>query len=330
MKISYGQLWAVLFLSNAFTVICSAVSYSVAQMTGTLISVLVQFVLTVPVICFLKKKKYKANFRLPASMLFSVYFIFAGMISFSRMFSILRYENSGLTSFGNTMIVILLAVCVLYCCRLGIHSAGRSAVIVAGLFIFFVAVLFATSYSQAEFSNITSKYDENSVWYYVINDISNSVELPALLILPCFAEKNQYKSIMLYFLTKLILVEMISFLGVIVLGRASLISDSPFFEICSFSQPLSVQRSDALFIGINTLICIVNITVDAVAVSVFAGKYIKYSEFSGVVLMLSGGIWFHMHEIYSAGYLSVIVMLMLVYISVFYRYMRKSERGVSA
>ena len=59
MKISYGQLWAVLFLSNAFTVICSAVSYSVAQMTGTLISVLVQFVLAVPVICFLKKKKYK-------------------------------------------------------------------------------------------------------------------------------------------------------------------------------------------------------------------------------------------------------------------------------
>lgn len=326
MKISYGQLWAIFFLYKVSALICSNGAYSVNQMIGTGISTALQFMILLPVFIIIKKKKYGLNFSVWNNALFTCCFIFSGMFSVSGFMSVLTNENPKMSFLSYVIIVAVLAVCAVYCSSLGIHATGRSAVIVAGIFVFFMAVLFVTSYTEAEFSNFTLSYDKNSILYYVFEDISYSIELPSLLLLPYFTEKSGEKSLLLYFGSKLFISLAVSFIGIIVLGGTSVISLQPFLEICSFSQPLSVQRSDALFIGIYTLVTVVNITVDIIAVREFSKAYVAVNSVVTAALIASGGIFLYMSEIYKPGYLAILIFTVLVYISVLRR--RKEKTGV--
>ena len=58
MKLSCGQLWAVLFAFRAFSLMCSGTGYSVKCFLGVLVSTAVQLAFVLPVTFLLSRKKY--------------------------------------------------------------------------------------------------------------------------------------------------------------------------------------------------------------------------------------------------------------------------------
>ena len=87
MKLSGGQLWAVLFMLRAFNFICSPDAYSLQRIGGTAISVFIQFLIVVPVIRVCREKTVGVTPG-KAGVFPALYFIFTGMLAIGRMLDI--------------------------------------------------------------------------------------------------------------------------------------------------------------------------------------------------------------------------------------------------
>lgn len=273
MKLSYGQLWALLFLFRAFTFICSGEGYSVSRITGMAVSVIIQFLIIFPIVKYCRKKGINGENTRHMNIVFAAYFIVAGVVVFWKMLKITAAEN--FSASGNTVLAVLLLITSFYCSRTGIKTVGRAAVVIAGMFIFSLVVLVLTSVSDIKTDNFRNVYDNYTVWHYAVSDIAESTELPAAVILALYTEKSREKGVCIYFATKFILAAAVTVLGTAISGRVSLISDYPFFELCSFSNPLGVQRSDALFTASCTLIAVLYVTFCIAAVSYFMKNILK-------------------------------------------------------
>lgn len=314
MRLSYGQLFAVLFLFRAFTLICSDTAYSGAQMAGAAVSVFVQFIIVFPVIRMYRNGSISAESIGGRGIIFALYFVFLGMMSVRRVMVLLNREFPSFSA--DIIMTVFLVGTALYCAKLGLKASGRSAVMILGLFIFFLAILLISCLSGIKLSNIHAYTDEGSIIYYALRDFADSGEILAVFALPMFTGGGRTKGIYIYFASKLLLTEMISLLGMSVLGRVSDISDYPFFEICSFSNPFSVQRSDALFIMAYALTAVLNIAVDLIICDAFAGKYFKYTKISAALLMLLGGITMRRSQVYMTEFVMMAIFIILGYAAV--------------
>ncbi len=326
MKLSYGQLWAVLFLYRVFTTICSDTGYSLTQIAGSVLCIALQLLIILPVISIYKHKKITVDTLGGKKIIFSLIFLFMGIITFARIINISGAEHS--SENGYIYMVIFLGAVSLYCSKLGIRSAGRSAVMVLGLFVFFFAVLLLSSYSGIKISNISALNDGNGVVYYALREFADSSEILALFALPMFVETSRRKGIYIYFASRLVLTGVISLLGCAVLGKVSAVSDYPFFEICSFSNPFSVQRSDALFVMAYTLISVVNIAVDLICIDIFSGKCFKYIKLVAVLIMAAGGLIISRFSMYAAEVVLIVLFIIAGYIVIVSGNSKKGEKVV--
>lgn len=326
MKLSFGQLWAVLILYRVFTMICSDTGYSLIQLAGSVLCIALQLLIILPVVSIYKHKKITPDTLGGKKIIFSLAFLFMGIISFARIINISGAENASENGF--VYLVIFLAAVALYCSKLGIRSAGRSAVMVVGLFIFCFAVLVLSSYTGIKISNISALNDGNGVVYYALREFADSSEILALFALPMFVTTSKRKGIYIYFASRLVLTGVISLLGCAVLGKVSLVSDYPFFEICSFSNPFSVQRSDALFIMAYTLISVVNVAVDLICIDIFSGKCFKYIKLAAVLIMAAGGYIMSRFSIYAAEVILIVLFIIAGYIVIVSTNGKKGEKVV--
>lgn len=326
MKLSFGQLWAVLILYRVFTTICSDTAYSLTQIAGSALCIALQFIILLPVIGIYNHKKISVDTLGGKKIIFSLMFLFMGIISFSRIINISGAEND--SGIGYIFMILFLAAVSLYCSKLGIRAAGRSAVMVTGLFIFFFAVLLLSSYSGIRISNISALNNDNGVVYYALREFADSSEILAIFALPIFVDTSKRKGIYIYFASRLVLTGAISILGCAVLGKVAAISNYPFFEICSFANPFSVQRSDALFIMAYTLISVVNIAVDLVCIDIFSGKYFKYSKLIGVLIMAAGGFIMSRFSMYVTETIVIVLFIIAGYVVVVSSRSKKGEKVV--
>lgn len=271
MRLSYGQMWAILFTMRSCVFMYSNTDYSINRMAGIAISIFIQFIISFPIVRKYENNNISSKIKSGGAVIAIFYFIFAGII---LLYNLLKIFETGTFSSPESIISMLLfIVTVLYCSKLGIKATGRAAVISAGLFIFFIILLFITSIDEMHFEYILKVNDKN-ILYYTLRDIMDSVEFPAALILPFFVYEGRKKSLYIYLGTKFIFSEAIVIFGASLLGKVSSISYFPFFEMCSFSDPLGVQRSDALFISLCTLASVVYISVCFVMSETFVKKYI--------------------------------------------------------
>ena len=326
MKLSYGQLWAILILYRVFTTICSDTGYSLTQMAGSILCIVLQLIIILPVISIYKHKKISPDTLGGKKIIFSLIFLFMGIISFARIINISGAENA--SENGYIFLIIFLSVVSLYCSKLGIKAAGRCAVMAFGLFIFCFAVLLLSSHSGIKISNISVLNDGNGVFYYALREFADSSEILALFALPMFVETSKRKGIYIYFASRLVLTGVISLLGSAVLGKVSAISDYPFFEICSFANPFSVQRSDALFIMSYTLISVVNIAVDLICIDIFSGKCFKYIKLGAVIIMAAGGWLMSRSGIYAAEVILIVLFIIAGYTVIVSGHSKKGEKVV--
>lgn len=287
MKLSFGQLWAVLFLFRIFTVMSSGTDYCVNAFLGSLISAAVQFAVIITVI------KFTSGIKKPPEtwgVFFSIYFIFTGMTAAARLYDLAEYENLAVSPLT---VSVLAGVTVLFCSRYGLTACGRASVIISWLFIFFMFILVIMVSGNIKADNISFAYEESgSVISYALRDISEDTMFPLIPVLALFTEKNRAKGAGIYFVSRLILSAVTVFLGSSVIGRISVISDYPFFSICSFSGSAGVQRSDVMFLISSVLAAVLFITVCVCAASFFLSKYLKQAELVSSVLMIAGGFVF--------------------------------------
>ncbi len=324
MKLSYGQLLAVLFLFRAFALICSGMAYSINQMIGVAVSAVVQFALIIPLIIIIKAKTFEYDKAKKKGLVFSVYFILFGAMSFKRLLDIMGAGN--FSNVKNIASVILLAIVCFYCAGFGIHALGRTAVAVQGLFIFFLAILFIGVYIGIDFSNFKSVSESDSITQYAIQDFASSGEIIAMFVLPAFTADRCGKAIYFYFGLRLIITEIVSLVGITVLGGVAELVQYPFFGMCSFSQPFSVQRSDALFVISYALICIVNITADIIISAKFAECITKKGRLFSVLLIIAAGLIMGNMESYITECIVISIFVVLSYIIVPSMIVKKEKR----
>ncbi|MBE6851918.1 MAG: hypothetical protein E7505_00375 [Ruminococcus sp.] len=319
MKLSGGQLWAVLFMLRAFNFICSPDAYSLQRIGGTAISVFIQFLIVVPVIRVCREKTAGVTPG-KAGVFPALYFIFTGMLAIGRMLDITASENFAISK--NIILVLLLVFTALYCSKLGMRAAGRAAAVISGMFIFFLAVLLLTSVPEIRADNLTGDYDNTSVFAYALKDFAESSEIPAVLILSLFTYEGRAKGIYIYFGSKLLLVGLVTLLGASVSGNVSVLADYPFFELTSFSDLFGVQRSDVLFVTVCTLGAVLTVTVCVIAASEFLKKYFGGAKLLCLAFMTAGG--FFLRGDYISG-TELFFTIVFIIVSILYMISASSE-----
>lgn len=287
MKLSYGQLWAVLFLFRIFTVMCSDTDYSVNAFLGSAAASAIQFAVTLPLL------KLTEGIKRPSEkwgLLFALYFIFTGMTAAAGLYELAGTENIAVS---NVTAAVLAGVTVLFISRYALSAFGRAAVIVSGLFIFFMVILTIMVSGNIEPDNIALSYDSgNTVTGYIIKDIAGDTLFPVLPVLALFTEKKRSRAVKIYFVSRIILSAVTVFLGASVIGRVSLESDYPFFSICSFSGSAGVQRTDVMFIVSCVLSAVIFIAVCIRIASFFLSEYFRKSRLAVTVCTIAGGFLF--------------------------------------
>lgn len=286
MKLSYGQMCIILLLYRVLIIMSSTQPYCAAWMAGSAISVAVQFLIILPLISMTKKRTV-FNFQGKRNIIFSVFFIILGAFTFRRFIGVI---NPGEISVSKGIVtVMLLTAASVYCAGCTLRAAGRCAVIVNGIFVFSLAVLIAGAYKGIRGDNMLNMSGTDGIINYAVSDFAQSGELILIFVLSALTEKKVRRGINLYFLLKLVLTQGIVFLGMSVVGKLSDYVEYPFFALCSFSSPFNVQRSDALFIMVYSLVCIVNISVDIMIASEILKKFMKRSRCLSGIIMAAGG-----------------------------------------
>ncbi len=328
MRLSCGQLWAVLFLFRVLSFFSSSSGYSLPQMSGLVLSVTIQAAVLIPFVHLCIKNDISAEGSGKTGLLFSVCFIFSGICIFRKLADVSETER--FISSDSLWLFLPAGLAAVYCGSQKIKSAGRASVITAGLLILFTAVLAVTCIGQTRPEYILSSAGESSVVGYAVRDLAESTEFPSVLALSVFADSDRLKSIRIFLITGLVYTVLVSVLGAALLGKVSQISDHPFFEMCSFSGPLGVQRSDAFFTGIYMLAAVVSISVCTAAASVFLRKYVKYpSAFSAALMTSAGIITGNNGSAYTELMISVILIVMLL-LCVIFRYGSEPEKEANA
>jgi len=324
MRLSTGQLCAVLFTFRVLSFFSSSSGYSLSQIAGLAVSAAVQAAVLIPFVYLCGKNDISAESFGKTGIVFSVCFIFSGICILRKLAVVSEAER--FIPYDSLWLLLPAGLAAVYCGGREIKVSGRAAAVTAGLLVFFTVVLAVTSISHAVPEYILSSAGKNSTAGYAVRDLAESTELPSVLALSLFSDRERWKGIRIFLVSGLTYTVLISVLGAALLGNVSQLSDHPFFEICSFSDPLSVQRSDAFFIGIYMLAAVVCISVCTAASSVFLRKYVRYPSLFSAVLITSAGIVFRNTESAYAELMISVILIVFMSVCVIFRYGSEQER----
>lgn len=290
-KISNSQLFAVLLCTRAFGLICSRTSPNASHMAGAVISIAVQFLAAIPMLMLYRHSGFSLQkemlFGKAGKLLYALFFIAEGAFAFNQLWGVSTSVYFPVDS-SLACAVILAAVC-LYCASMKLSTLNRSSLIVAGIFLFSLLILILGAYSKADPKNYVPNASFNSIMDAAISSFCSSGELAALFILLDFSSENNRKGVTAFFISSLLLTELIYIIEITVLGNISSMTDFPFFTAGAFSQPFSIQRADSLYMITFTLLCVLTVTLRLALTSILLKEVIpdlKYNTLLSVILML--------------------------------------------
>lgn len=290
-KISGTQLFSILICTRAFGLICSGVIADASQMAGAAISIAAQFLFALPMIVLYSRYGFSAEkdmlFGRFGKLLYLLYFIAGGAVSFRSLWNVSKSVYFPVDS--SLACAVITAVVCLYCASLMLSSLSRSSVIIAGILFFSLAVLIIGAYSRADLANYTPDTTLKKALSTGVQNFCSSGELVLLFILLDSISKKHSKGITAFFTGSFILTQLIYIIEITVLGNLITLSDFPFFTAGAFSQPLSIQRSDSLYMITFTLLCVLTITTQLIISSLLIEQIIpelRYNKLLAVLLML--------------------------------------------
>lgn len=283
-SINKSQLYSVLISVRLFEYICSLDMYCRNQMLGVLLSLVLQVIMII--LIFMFKGKFTPLDKILSNKIISwiyvLYFVFYGGVSLNRLTSIDNVIPKTLT--GILCIILFGATCI-YCAKLGFKALFRSSIAIMFLVVIsFIVVIYGVT-SSMDISNVYLYNDNYNIFYYTISDFAKNTDLIFLVLLmeSSYTRKEAFK----YLGFKLLCVEVLSLIGLCVLGGIGVVSEFSFIDLASYSQPFGIQRSDAIYSLITTLICVLNVSLALMLSNkLLSNIFVKHREPILVILMV--------------------------------------------
>ena len=291
-KIKGSQLFALLISIRIFSVICMTDLTNANSMAGVAVSTAVQILAVTPMLLLYKDSSFSLKkemlFGKFGKLLYILFFILWGAVSFSNLWEVTKSVYFPIES-GFTGAVILGAVCV-YTASLGIKALFRASGLIVGLIGISLIIMLVGAYPKAELTHFIPDADFSGIIKAAVRDFCRSGELVMLFILCELVPKGKRKAVTVFFTAKLILTELIAAVEITVLGKIINISDFPFFTAGAFSQPMSIQRADSVYMILFTILCVLTATVQITLSTMLINELLpdlKYKSLITAVLMLA-------------------------------------------
>lgn len=241
-KLKCEQLFAIIFLMRLFWLLSAAEPFSSVTLLGALCSAAVQGLLLVPALT--AGRRGMPDGRVSA-VLYGGFFVLWGAKVLLRLLEVshvvafpMRRVSLGL--------LLLAAVCV-YGARLGLTALARSAVLLFGVSVAALIVLVLGAYPAFDAKTLVTS-SASGLLAAAWRDLCDSGGLTVAAVLLCRTGGQTRRAVYGALLGQAAAIGLVSVLSAGVLGRLMDVSSYPFFTLCAFSQPFSVQRSDALFL----------------------------------------------------------------------------------
>lgn len=309
-KISFGQFASLLLASDAFALICYSNKISLITLWGFLISILIQFIISL----FLIKKDIPLNnkFLLWIYLLSAIIWgalLFICVWNISEAIYIPVPEIKFLPE--NLIISALIAVVCLYASSPGIKAISRASVITAGFGVFcFITILFG-SFKNTDTSNLFIN-NESEISNQIISGLAIGGSFCTLPFLISQLKGNKIKSTIFYFICKSVFYTAVIILTLLVAGGIMQITEFPVIRAVELCQPFSTQRIDALFIIVLVILAVMGISVQTVTASqiteIIFPEFRKLKSTVIIIVMILFSLLLGKTNIYSTVY-SVIFII---------------------
>ena len=303
MKISWGQVLVLLFLSRVFTLMTYTPMFSeensyAVYMTGVVISTAIQVLILLPIILLNKKYPDKSFMEIANSKssflgaVFSAgYLVFLISVGVNSVTHFERFLTSGFAHQTSAVSggLVLIAIGI-YGAYRGLQGIARSGGIVFITLISVIFLIILTSYKAVDMLNFTPQADfyYGNLFTAVKDDLSRSGEIALIAPLMVYT-KDLRKGVYGFIAAKLVIVEVILFFIITVLGGYTELVEYPFYSLGSYSGG-AVARLDAIYMVVWSLIAIINISLVIFACSEILKSYYKRLKFTeiitGVVIFL--------------------------------------------
>ncbi|MBE6850441.1 MAG: hypothetical protein E7504_01695 [Ruminococcus sp.] len=265
-KIHQSQLFAILMLSGAWSVLCLPEADSGAQLLGIGAAFLVQLFLSVPML-LLSEQGFSLSQMVKRQkwlgFLYILFFLLWGAHGFSQLWEV--SSEISLPVSGSLTAAVLITVTCLYTCSLGLKAMARCASPVLGLLLLSLVVLVIGAYSRVDVTRLAPQADgflKDGFFYLCIGG-----ELTAAWVLLDRTKSGQKYAVWGFLAGKAVFACLVVFLCICAGGRLSGLSGYPFFTLTAISQPLQSQRADALYILIFVMLYVMHITLQTGVIS---------------------------------------------------------------
>lgn len=255
-RIDSRQLFSILLLSGAWSIICLPQLYGGGQLFGVAAACGVQVLLCLPL--FLKNAPQTAEV-LHYKWLgwaFAIFFVLWGGRSLLLLHQAVPPQL--LDDPGHLTAAILLLLTCLYTGTAGLKATARCAPLMLVLLGISAAVLVVGAWKRMDAGRLTLRgggFREGFSAYAAL-----SGELPAAWVLLRRCKEKAGKAIGGYLLGKLLLCLLLLVLCMTAGGRLTAEADYPVFTLTMLSQPLQGQRADSLYILAFVMLCVMHLT----------------------------------------------------------------------
>lgn len=246
-KLRCEHLFAVLFLMKIFWILSTDSALSSVTLGGAVLSAVLQAVLLVPIVLCADKPAVQSakGYQLVCAL----FYLYLAARVLTRLISVLDGINIPVRS--RTLALALLALVCLYGAVLGLRALSRVGILLLGMALLAFAVLLLgamPSFTASQLVTAGTQGILSTAW----QDFCDSGSFVVCAVLLSRLSSGSARAVYAALGAQLAAIAAVTILSVGVLGRLADVSDYPFFTLCAFSQPFSVQRSDALFLLLYT------------------------------------------------------------------------------
>ena len=289
-RISAGQLAAMLLVTDAFVFFCIRGSVSSMTALGAAAAVLVQSILSVPLIVISKRGIIPGK---AADMLYFACLVLWGGQLFSMQWQTsqviyIPYENEG-GIWGKLLISGMIALVCLYISSAGIKAMSRAAVIAAAVGALCIAAAAVTAMKNGHWEYIEPPEGSFMAEFSRMTSLSGSIVSYAVLLRLTGADCKRASAG--YFAGRGVLSAVCVITALLVAGGIMEMTDFPVVTASQLSQPFPVQRIDALFVMVFAVFAVFSVAVQTVTAAWLLGeifpKFTKFRSSFTLVLMIA-------------------------------------------
>ncbi len=259
-KMHSGQLFSVLLLSGAWTVLCTPAISSGGQCIGVLLAAALQLPLAF-LLPALQHRGFSLNRTISRrkwlGLLYVLCLLLCGAQSFAQFWT--AAPRMALPVSGRLTAAVLITTVCLYTCSLTLRALSRGAPFVLGFLLLMLLVLVIGALPRLDVIRFTPAAEglvQGGLSYFC----TSGELIAALVLLDRMEQRSGRRAMLCYLAAKAALAWLLIFLCVCVCGRLLQLEDFPFFTLTALSQPLREQRADALYLIVFQVLFIVHIT----------------------------------------------------------------------